>query len=450
MKDVRIPTVPTPPPIDVNPGQPATRMRRRAPAILAMGGLLLVSALLWLTWITSGPIIDELARVERSRLPRLELLHAAKSADLDASVALRNVLLVKEPRLDESELRRYAQANGAASAAITSFAASSRRAEEAALLQATLQARKALVAARAAAIEEDQRGPALDSDASTVRLQNALDEYLAPMQRLQDFQGAQVTSLVDELAVRASRVRALLIAAGLAAGATIVLAAAAWRAELRREVSDRERRIVSLREQRDALVREVHHRIKNHLQGLLGLFETQRFAIGDEASQHALATLHGHVLALVGIHGMQARDAGECISLKDLVRQQVELVRAGFPGTQLAVTEDAQLEDTSLPGEASLPVALVVTELIVNAIKHGAAAPIRISLRMPGETAQVTVANRLTGPSSLDWKSGRGLGTGLSLVATLLQETAELAQTTTSEEMTMTLNLRIAGAAAAS
>ncbi|MGZ5786125.1 MAG: histidine kinase dimerization/phosphoacceptor domain -containing protein [Ramlibacter sp.] len=251
------------------------------------------------------------------------------------------------------------------------------------------------------------------------------------------------------MAERANRVRLLLIAAGLAAAATITFAAAAWRTELRREVSDRERRIASLHDQRDALVREVHHRIKNHLQGLLGLFETQRHASGGRPQEDALATLHGHVLALVGIHGIQARDASECISLKDLVRQQVELVRAGFPGAQLAVTEDATLEDASLPGAASLPVALVVTELIVNAIKHGAPAPIRVSLRMSEQTAHVTVANRLLRPTGLDWQSGRGLGTGLSLAATLLQGIAELSQTTIGEELTMKLALQFATTAGA-
>jgi two-component sensor histidine kinase len=441
--------VPSSSPTDIHAAQSSGWLGQRAPALLAIGGLLLVCVFLWLTWITSTPVIDEIARIERSRLPRLELLHSAKSADLDASVALRNLLLVKEPRLNAAELQRYEQASRAASAAMSSFAATSTRPEEAELLRATLKARSALETVRAVAVEDDSRGGPVDADDATVRIQTALDEYLAPLQRLQEFQGAQVTSLVEEIALRASRMRILLIAAGIAAAATTVFATLARRAELRRELSEQQRRIASLHEQRDALVREVHHRIKNHLQGLLGLFEGQRLATHGREPEDALATLHGHVLALVGIHGMQAREAGECITLKDLVRQQVELVRAGFPQAQLAVTEDASMEHTTLAADASLPVALIVTELIINAIKHGAPGPIRVSLRMSEQSADVRVVNRLTRSTLLDWERGRGLGTGLNLVSTLLQGIGKLVQTTTGEELAMTLNVQFAGPPAA-
>jgi two-component sensor histidine kinase len=416
-------------------------LRWRPSDLLAIGGLLVTGVLLGLTWAISTPIVDEITGIERLRLPRLELIQTARSADMEASLALRNVLLIRNDRLNEIELRRYAQANQVAESAWNSFGATFKRPQENKLLQATIRARRALHGARADAIEADQRGGLADADALTVRLQGVLDTYLAASSQLQNDLGAQVASLVDAVAARADHVRLLLVAAGIASAITMLLLAASMRSELRRQVSERDRRIASLQEQRDALVREVHHRIKNHLQGLLGLFETRQLLNRSPQPADGIATLHGHVLALVGVHGLQAREATESIALEDLVRQQVDLVRVAFPAAQLAVTEGEDLEETRLPADLAVPVALIVTELIVNAIKHGATAPIRISIGMAQQRPYVAVVNRLAAPTHLDWHRERGLGTGLSLVSTLLQGIAELVQSGSSQEFIMTLSL---------
>lgn len=414
----------------------------RASWLIATTGLLAISVLLITTWTTSTPIIDQIAGIERSRLPRLELLQTAKSADLDASVALRNVLLLRDAKLNSHELERYARASRDAVSALSDFRARSSTAEEIQLVDRTLDARSHLEKARFEALEADRIGTTLNADATTTALQAVLDDYLGKLRQLQNHQASLVTALVGDMADRADTVRILLVACGVAAAATMLLLIASWRVELRRQVRQRDLHIASLQMQKTALVGEVHHRIKNHLQGLLGLFETHERAAGLEPVAGSLATLHGHVLALIGIHGLQAKDVGRPIMLKDLVRQQVELARSGFPDAQLALTEGQGLEDATLAPEQAVPVALMVTELLVNAIKHGAPLPIRVGIEGGGgQDTCVTIKNRLTAPTAMDWKSGRGLGTGLGLVVTLLQGVAELLQSTTPEEMIMTLRL---------
>lgn len=414
----------------------------RATWLLAVGGLLIICVLLGMTWAASTPIIDEIAQVERSRLPKLELLQTAKNAEFDASVALRNVLLLKDPVLNDRELNRYARASESAKSALDRFGSQSQRGEEIELLGRALAARSRLQSTRTEAIDADRLGALFDIDALTVSLQKVLDDYGGELQRLHDYQSVRVTALVDDMGTRADKVRLLLIATGIAALITTLSLAASWRAELRRQVRQRDLSIASLRSQKAALIGEVHHRIKNHLQGLLGLLETHKRAIRDAPGAASLTTLHGHVLALIGIHGLQARTIEEGITLIDLVRQQVQLVRAGFPTVQLAITEDNGLEGATLAPDQAVSVALTITELVVNAIKHGAPSSIRIAIGLgAGRRPFVSVTNRLISPTGMDWFSGRGLGTGLSLISTLSEGIAELVQCSTQEAMTMTLYL---------
>jgi two-component sensor histidine kinase len=414
-----------------------------ASSLVTIGSLALICTLLGLSWASVNPIIDEISRIESSRLPRLELIEKVKYADLSASVALRNILLVKDGNLDKAELQRFTQSSQIAAAALEAFEAStSKTPQEMELTQTMLTARRALTDMRDRAIEFDKLGgTASETDSLTVQLQDTLEIYLVALQRLYDYQAARVTSLIDAMAARASKVRLLLFASGLISAVSMLFLASSWRSEMRRQVTERDRQIASLKTQRDALVREVHHRIKNHLQGLLGLFESHRSAKDHADSDVRLSTLHGHVLGLVGSHGLQARDSSESIPLKDLVRRQVELVRTGFPGAQVAVLDDANLESATLSADQAVPVALAVTELIVNAIKHGAAAPVRVSIGTHEQRPCVSIANRLDAPTKLDWAEQRGLGTGLSLVATLLLGIGRLSQQMTSEDLIMTVEL---------
>ncbi|MBS0341214.1 MAG: sensor histidine kinase [Proteobacteria bacterium] len=425
--------------------------RDRAPALLGATGLLVIVALLAATAITLLPIIHEIARIERSRVPILQLLHTARNEDLNAGVAIRNVLLVKSPSLDEKEVERFRLANQRAVAALDALDARLRKPESRALLDRVRAAHARLQVVRTHALELDAGGKPYDADALAQELQEASDDFLIELGRMQAFQASRIAQLIDDVAERASDARVLLIACGAAAALTLLFMALAWRAELHRQVTQKEARIASLRSQKTALVGELHHRIKNHLQGLLGLLETHRRVARDQSTLDSLDTLHGHVLALIGIHGLQARDSSIGVSLNELARKQLELVCAGFPGVQLAFTEDGETRGVVLPPDHAVPVALMTTELVVNAIKHGAPAPIQVTVGMdPQGCPYLAVANRLSSPTTMDWPSGFGFGVGLSLLSTLSEGVAEVMQHCTPHEMIMTLRLQPAQPSAAS
>jgi len=191
-----------------------------------------------------------------------------------------------------------------------------------------------------------------------------------------------------------------------------------------RDITDRRRneadRLIALEKQRDVLIREVHHRIKNHLQGVIALMRNRIDAMPDLATPLSEAICQIDTIAQV--YGLQCRGEGYPVTVDSLVEISVRSAGA-------AVTVDSRTElgtrPAGLRGNEIVPIALVINELITNAIKHtdpeSWAGGIRISMLTSDDKASIRIRN---GPAKLpagfDFESGEKLGTGLELVRGLL------------------------------
>ena len=186
------------------------------------------------------------------------------------------------------------------------------------------------------------------------------------------------------------------------------------------EVKEREaRRLEEIREQRDTLVREVHHRIKNHLQGLMGLLRNH--ATQSPAARPALENAIAQVQAVAIVHGLQSDDVPRRIRLAQLVRAIGEAF--GLPDYLLLEEEAEEGFSARVADPEAVPVALILNELVANALKHrdpdGGA--IRVRTFTSAGDVQVTISNACVARSiELNLETGKGLGTGLRLVRSLL------------------------------
>jgi signal transduction histidine kinase len=138
--------------------------------------------------------------------------------------------------------------------------------------------------------------------------------------------------------------------------------------------------------QREVLVREVHHRIKNNLQGVAGLLQ-------QNATRHpeVAMVLHeavGQVQAIAQVYGLQVGASGP-LELASLLR-----AIAASAGTQLRPQHHVHVQGEVphvLPEAESIPVALTVNELLTNAIKHGQGGEVRCQLQAEGEGVLVQI-----------------------------------------------------------
>lgn len=195
-----------------------------------------------------------------------------------------------------------------------------------------------------------------------------------------------------------------------------------------RDVSERRRteqdRLAEVDRQRDTLVREVHHRIKNNLQSVAGLLQRELGASPELDSSLQVAISQVNSIAVV--HGLQSKHTGESIRLCDCLEN---ICRVASDLTRRAV--DFSIDDAAdgfrpawVDREEAVSVALVLNELVLNAIKHSAPSEglPAVALRSDGRRAQVDIRNSTSSPPQFNFDRGTGLGMGLQLVRSLLPD----------------------------
>ena len=171
--------------------------------------------------------------------------------------------------------------------------------------------------------------------------------------------------------------------------------------------------------QRDVLVREVHHRIKNNLQGVAGLLQQMAFAKPEVAP--TLNEVAGQIQAIAQVHGLQIGSAGTLPVLG--VAQGIFSNLGAMFGADVRFESDAPgLWRWGLPENEAVPLALVINELGTNAIKYRSsrdlAIEVQVGTRSDGIAIQIDNAGRL--PPGFDLSRVSSGVSGLSLIKALL------------------------------
>ena len=185
--------------------------------------------------------------------------------------------------------------------------------------------------------------------------------------------------------------------------------------------------------QREMLVKEVHHRIKNNLQGVAGLL--QQIASRKPDMAEAMAEVIGQVQAIAQVYGLQVGSGGP-LQVAGVVGAIAASVQRTF-GQPIAFAVEGDASDRwALPEAESIPIALTLNELLTNAIKHSAKStpdmptpgvaraltvtPVDCRLRCSERGVEVVIRNLGLLPDDFDLARVRGGVSGLGLVRALL------------------------------
>ena len=170
--------------------------------------------------------------------------------------------------------------------------------------------------------------------------------------------------------------------------------------------------------QREMLVREVHHRIKNNLQGVAGLL--QQIASRKPEVAPAIAEVVGQVQAIAQVYGLQV-GAGGPLYLHSVVEAIAASVQRTFTHTITLSLEGPHAQEWHLPEAESIPIALCLNELLTNAHKHSnQATPIECVLHSDEQGVNVIIRNDGSLPDGFSIDRVRGGVSGLGLVRALL------------------------------
>ena len=193
---------------------------------------------------------------------------------------------------------------------------------------------------------------------------------------------------------------------------------------LLRDVTDlrrRDRELVT----KDATIREIHHRVKNNLQTVAALLRLQARRIGTGPARSALDEAVARVGSIALVHEILSQQAvEEYVSFDEIADRLATMVgEVGAVGGSIRVARTGSFGD--LKSEVVTPLAMVLTELLQNAVEHGfvpgtTSGRIAIAVRRPAGRLQISVEDDGRGlPADFDLETSTNLG--LSIVRTLVE-----------------------------
>jgi len=165
-------------------------------------------------------------------------------------------------------------------------------------------------------------------------------------------------------------------------------------------------------ERHEQRAREVEHRVKNTLQLISSIVLLQGRRANDEAARQALKAVQQRVAAVSVAHRHVGwSDEAEEVEVAALVREIVGDL-AGSAGRE-GVDIDLDLDGVTIPGRQGAPVALLVSEMVGNALRHaypdGRRGRIQVAVRRTATGFDLTVSDDGVGMPADAPKTGFGL-----------------------------------------
>ncbi len=142
--------------------------------------------------------------------------------------------------------------------------------------------------------------------------------------------------------------------------------------------------------EKTALVREIHHRIKNSLQVVVSLLSLYGGGVAPGKDRRRFEQLRVRINTLAVVHRIfyEASEGSE-VRVRELLREMAVLLE-GAADRNVLVAVEAQ--DTTLPTDFAVPLALMVSEIIMSMARPEAPQPVRIQLSCAVEGANFIIA----------------------------------------------------------
>jgi PAS domain S-box-containing protein len=181
--------------------------------------------------------------------------------------------------------------------------------------------------------------------------------------------------------------------------------------------------------EKETLLREIHHRVKNNIQVISSLLSLQADSLTDEATRRALTDSQQRIVAMAMIH--EILYSGKTLSAINLAIYLENLVfhLQGVYGRQGDIAVQLAIDPVEVGMDEAIPCGLIVTELVTNAMKYAFPSQengeIRISVtRASGHLTEMTVSDNGVGlPGVMDPGTEKTLG--MRLVIGLVEDQLE-------------------------
>ncbi|MFO7847101.1 MAG: histidine kinase dimerization/phosphoacceptor domain -containing protein [Balneolaceae bacterium] len=201
-----------------------------------------------------------------------------------------------------------------------------------------------------------------------------------------------------------------------------------------------EKRISESLHEKNILLAEIHHRVKNNLAVISGLLQMQMWNMEDESARIALQHSQLRIQSIALVHEkLYQNETFADINISGFVRELVDAVSESFksPDKQIELCYD--LEEIRMNINQAVPLSLLLNECIVNAYKHAFRGKnegkIDIHLEKNGDLVEIQVEDNGHGlPDDFDFEKQQSLG--VTLIRTLVSQLRGEARYESGEEGT--------------
>jgi PAS domain S-box-containing protein len=197
-----------------------------------------------------------------------------------------------------------------------------------------------------------------------------------------------------------------------------------------RDITDRlqsEERIKNSLEEKELMLKEIHHRVKNNLQIVSSLLNLQLDYLPDDASRARFVESQRRIASMALVHEKLYRSHDLAhVDFTDYLRDLTDNLVSGLGGSAREIRLKLDVGDLWLTIDTAIPCGLIVNELVINAFKHGfpGGGPGNVTLAMhrtDERRLRLEVADDGCGiPQNFDLRRSKSLG--MQLVFTLVRQ----------------------------
>lgn len=175
------------------------------------------------------------------------------------------------------------------------------------------------------------------------------------------------------------------------------------------------RRLDRLLLSKDATIREVHHRVKNNLQTISSLLRLQIRRLESPESRSALEEAERRIRAIARVHEILSREAVDQVPFDEIIEDLVRVAADSAQALERSVVFVVKGDADELPAEVATPLAVVLQEILQNAVEHAFEASEDYAVAPPAGTVVIELRNAAGVLEVTVCDDGKGLPPGFSV-----------------------------------
>ncbi len=154
-------------------------------------------------------------------------------------------------------------------------------------------------------------------------------------------------------------------------GIIISILVVGWIVSLKSTVRSKTKKIRQSLEEKEVLLREIHHRIKNNLAIISGLIELQMEKSMDRGAHKVLRDSQSRIQSMALVHDKLYRTTTVSdIGMQTYIEELVESLKSTFTESDSDIELQFDIDDIRLDIDRAIPCGLLINELVVNSFKH--------------------------------------------------------------------------------